>query len=176
MILTMDGQGALFEQLARALKREILGGGFEPASQLPATRTLAAALGVSRNTVLGAYELLCAEQLAVAHLNWRGRAAAAGALRGARKPVPVRAQSRWAYGRENSAHSPFLEWWWSTLRTGMRDPLYVSGRRRGAAYVRRSAPRWKCRISTCRVWTSCGCAINNQYNGGDEVFPALRMM
>jgi GntR family transcriptional regulator / MocR family aminotransferase len=62
----LDGQGALFEQLARALKREILAGHYSPGTQLPATRTLATVLGVSRNTVLGAYELLCAEQLASA--------------------------------------------------------------------------------------------------------------
>ena len=85
MILKLDGQGALFEQLARALKREILGGGFEPASQLPATRTLAAALGISRNTVLGAYELLCAEQLAVSHPGSGTRVAGvADSLAGAR--------------------------------------------------------------------------------------------
>jgi GntR family transcriptional regulator / MocR family aminotransferase len=66
----LDGQGALYEQLARELKRAILAGWFVAGKSLPATRTLATTLGVSRNTVLGAYEMLCAEQLAVP----RGRA------------------------------------------------------------------------------------------------------
>ncbi|HYM29288.1 MAG TPA: PLP-dependent aminotransferase family protein [Steroidobacteraceae bacterium] len=66
MDLGLDGQGALYEQLARALKRAILEGRFAAGTHLPATRELARMLGLSRNTVLGAYELLCAEQLAVA--------------------------------------------------------------------------------------------------------------
>jgi GntR family transcriptional regulator/MocR family aminotransferase len=66
MDFTFDGQGALYEQLARTLKRAILDGRFVAGSPLPATRTLARSLKVSRNTVLGAYELLCAEQLAIA--------------------------------------------------------------------------------------------------------------
>lgn len=65
MKLKLDGEGALFEQLARAIKRSILDGRLAPGSRLPSTRTFAVSLGVSRNTVLGAYELLCAEQLAV---------------------------------------------------------------------------------------------------------------
>jgi GntR family transcriptional regulator/MocR family aminotransferase len=66
MHFSLDGQGALYEQLARALKDAILTGRFLAGSPLPATRTLAQTLGISRNTVLGAYELLCAEQLAIA--------------------------------------------------------------------------------------------------------------
>lgn len=65
--LELDGQGPLYEQLARALKRAILEGQFVAGKRLPATRTLARTLGLSRNTVLGAYELLCAEELATAH-------------------------------------------------------------------------------------------------------------
>jgi GntR family transcriptional regulator / MocR family aminotransferase len=65
-----DGQGPLYEQLARALKRAIIDGRFSPGRPLPPTRSLAKTLNLSRNTVLGAYELLCAEALATT----RGRA------------------------------------------------------------------------------------------------------
>jgi GntR family transcriptional regulator / MocR family aminotransferase len=65
-MIKLDGEGALYEQLTRALKNEILVGRFAAGSVLPATRTLAKTLGVSRNTAIAAYELLCAEQLAVA--------------------------------------------------------------------------------------------------------------
>jgi GntR family transcriptional regulator/MocR family aminotransferase len=43
------------------LRASITGGGFEPGSQLPATRALATELGISRTTVVRAYEQLLAE-------------------------------------------------------------------------------------------------------------------
>jgi GntR family transcriptional regulator / MocR family aminotransferase len=66
MDLSLDHQGALYEQIARSLKDKILRGRLGAGSRLPSTRDLAAALGVARKSVLQAYELLCAEQLAVA--------------------------------------------------------------------------------------------------------------
>ena len=56
MFLQFDGNGALYAQLARALKRAILQGQLKAGAALPATRALAAELGLSRNTVLTAYE------------------------------------------------------------------------------------------------------------------------
>lgn len=68
MFLELDGKGALYAQLARALKCAILEGQLKAGTALPATRALAAELALSRNTVLTAYEMLCAEQLAVARV------------------------------------------------------------------------------------------------------------
>src|SRR5262249_33877213 len=65
MDIQLDNLGSRYEQLSRALKRAILDGSFAANARLPATRTLALRLGMSRNTVLEAYELLCAEGLAV---------------------------------------------------------------------------------------------------------------
>ena len=65
MFLSFDGNGARYAQLARSLKRAILEGQLKAGAALPATRVLAAQLKLSRNTVLTAYEMLCAEQLAV---------------------------------------------------------------------------------------------------------------
>ena len=67
-LLQFDGNGARYAQLARALKRAILQGELKAGTALPPTRVLAAELGVSRNTALTAYEMLCAEQLAVARV------------------------------------------------------------------------------------------------------------
>jgi GntR family transcriptional regulator/MocR family aminotransferase len=67
MHLDLDGEGALYAQLLRALKRAILERRLAPGAQLPATRELASALGVSRNTVLGAYDQLAAEGFIEAH-------------------------------------------------------------------------------------------------------------
>ncbi len=66
--MMLDGQGSLHAQLTRALKGGILRGQFPPGSRLPATRWLASELGVSRNTVLAAYEQLRAEGFIDGHV------------------------------------------------------------------------------------------------------------
>jgi GntR family transcriptional regulator / MocR family aminotransferase len=66
MYLQLDGKGELYRQLLRALKQAILDGRLAPGTRLPASRSLSAELGLSRNTVLAAYDLLCAEHLAIA--------------------------------------------------------------------------------------------------------------
>jgi GntR family transcriptional regulator/MocR family aminotransferase len=66
MDLALDGKGFLYEQIARSLRLAILDGRLAPGSRLPSTRLLSQALKVSRKSVLEAYDLLCAEQLAVA--------------------------------------------------------------------------------------------------------------
>src|ERR1700722_141620 len=66
MDLTLDKKGALYDQIAKQIKLEILAGRMIAGSRLPSPRARATALGVARKTVLQAYELLCAEQLAVA--------------------------------------------------------------------------------------------------------------
>src|SRR4051812_16167764 len=51
----------LFRQLYDGIKQAILGGRLGPGIQLPATRDLAQLYGISRQTVLNAYEQLTAE-------------------------------------------------------------------------------------------------------------------
>jgi GntR family transcriptional regulator/MocR family aminotransferase len=80
MDLALDKQGALYGQIARALKRAILDGRLVAGSRLPSTRALAGALGVSRKSVVDAYELLCVEQLAVARGGSGTRVAKVGAV------------------------------------------------------------------------------------------------
>jgi GntR family transcriptional regulator/MocR family aminotransferase len=96
MNLTLDAQGTLYEQLARALKRAIVDGYYTAGSALPATRTLARTLKLSRNTVLSAYELLCAEQLAIARGGSGTRVAEIGRPRTRVARSSVAAQSRYA--------------------------------------------------------------------------------
>src|SRR5262249_52754779 len=53
----------LHRQIYTFLRRAILNGDLPPGSRLPSSRALARSLGVSRNTVLNAYEALSAEGL-----------------------------------------------------------------------------------------------------------------
>lgn len=52
---------SLHSQLARALRAALDTGGLSPGTTLMSTRALAASLGVSRNTVVTAYDELAAE-------------------------------------------------------------------------------------------------------------------
>jgi GntR family transcriptional regulator / MocR family aminotransferase len=62
--LDLRGTGPRYAQLARSIRNAIEAGRLRPGARLPATRELAMQLGVSRNTVLTAYEVLCSEGLA----------------------------------------------------------------------------------------------------------------
>ena len=57
----LDGQGPLHAQVYRAIRDDILSRTLAPVERVPPTRTLAADLRVSRNTVVRAYEQLLAE-------------------------------------------------------------------------------------------------------------------
>ncbi|GAB3781946.1 MocR-like pyridoxine biosynthesis transcription factor PdxR [Dyella agri] len=61
MFLELDGHGPNYSQLTRALKSAILSGRLAAGARLPPTRVLAEELGLSRITVLTAYEQLRAE-------------------------------------------------------------------------------------------------------------------
>src|SRR4029450_829456 len=61
MFSNLGGAGALSQQIYHALRRAILAGQLAAGTRLPATRGLAHELGVSRNTVLLAYDQLLAE-------------------------------------------------------------------------------------------------------------------
>jgi len=61
MSLRLDAAGSLQQQIFRALRSDIGAGRIVAGSKLPASRTLASELHVSRNTIVAAYEQLCAE-------------------------------------------------------------------------------------------------------------------
>lgn len=66
LLVRLDGDGPLHRQTYRALRDAILGGRLRPGERLASSRELAVALGVSRNTVLQAYDRLLSEGYAVA--------------------------------------------------------------------------------------------------------------
>jgi GntR family transcriptional regulator/MocR family aminotransferase len=59
--INLSGKMPLHRQLYSALKDAILGGRLRPGARLPSTRVIAADLGVSRTTVLNAFDQLSAE-------------------------------------------------------------------------------------------------------------------
>jgi len=61
VLLALSGTGPIYHQVYEALRQAILDGRLTAGSRLPSTRTLSKELGVSRNTVLQAYDLLLAE-------------------------------------------------------------------------------------------------------------------
>jgi GntR family transcriptional regulator / MocR family aminotransferase len=61
MFLRLDADGALYDQIYRALRGQILGGRLAAAARVPATRDLARELGVSRNVAIMAYRQLLDE-------------------------------------------------------------------------------------------------------------------
>ena len=61
MFLKLDTDGALYDQIYRALRGQILGGRLPAAARVPATRDLALDLGVSRNVAIMAYRQLLDE-------------------------------------------------------------------------------------------------------------------
>src|SRR5262245_18872975 len=59
--LPSKGSRILLRSLHRQLRAAIVDGRLKPGLQLPATRALAKHLGISRNTVVAAYDLLLGE-------------------------------------------------------------------------------------------------------------------
>lgn len=59
----LDFSGPLHVQLREGLRRIIVEGRPKAGTILPSSRTLAAALGISRNTVMAAYEELTTQDL-----------------------------------------------------------------------------------------------------------------
>lgn len=66
--LHLDGTGPAYAQVYRALRASILAGRATSGDRLPATRQLAGELGVSRTTILAAYDQLLAEGYTVARV------------------------------------------------------------------------------------------------------------
>jgi GntR family transcriptional regulator/MocR family aminotransferase len=58
---SLDGAGPVYLQIYRAIRTRILNGSLASGTRLPSTRSVAADLGVARNTALQAYEQLLAE-------------------------------------------------------------------------------------------------------------------
>lgn len=118
--LPLDGEGALYDQIYRALRTAILSGRVTAGTRLPTTRALAAELGISRNTVVAAFDPLLAEGYVVSRVGagtfvapqvtTRGEPGAGSATkreRVARTPLKPLAHPRLSrHGRALAEHAP----------------------------------------------------------------------
>lgn len=119
MYLELDGQGPRYLQLIRALKASILGGRIPAGERLPATRTLARELGVSRNTVLVAYEQIVAEGFADGRVGAGTYVAELGVRRKPQRLLDeVPAQSRYARRARATEHKDYTH-----VHAGLRYDL-----------------------------------------------------
>lgn len=85
MDLVLDGSGPRYAQLVRSLKSAIAAGRLADGDRLPASRELAGLLGLSRTTVVAAYEQLRAEGLLTGRVG-------AGSFVHAPRPAAIRLQ------------------------------------------------------------------------------------
>ena len=148
MELSLDKQGTLYEQIARALKRAILEGRMPAGSKLPSTRALAVALKVSRKSVIDAYELLNVEQLTRARGGSGTRVANVGASpRRARGVTASRPTSRYvarmrALGPITLGSRPGLTYNLHLGEPAVNPTLFNSWRRKLAAAALRAGPSY----------------------------------
>jgi len=142
LVLRLDGDGPLHRQAYRALRAAILEQRLAAGAKLPATRALAGELGLSRNTVLAAYEQLVAEGYASARTGSGTRvcetlparpARADGAAR--RIPDPPRLS---AFGARIAAGIPRGQASWSLPR----EPLPYDFRYGEPAYADLPLATW----------------------------------
>ena len=82
MDLVLDGHGPLYAQLVRSVKAAMAAGRLADGGRLPASRELATALGLSRTTVVAAYEQLRAEGVL------KGKVGSGSYISTPRAPVP----------------------------------------------------------------------------------------
>jgi GntR family transcriptional regulator/MocR family aminotransferase len=110
--LRLDGRGPLHRQTHRALRAAILAGRLRGGERLASTRALARELGVSRNTVLQAYEQLVAEGYATA----RG---GSGTYVADALPPPARGPRPTSDGPDPGAEPPHLSAFGRRLEAGV---------------------------------------------------------
>src|SRR5215831_2879763 len=112
MFIALDQNRAIYRQIYERLRDGIVTGEFSPGVRLPSTRALATDLGVSRRTVLLAYEQLLAEGYVVGRVGSGTRVAPGLTLSSTvprsgaadrREPRPVRLAS---FGRRLAGSVP----------------------------------------------------------------------
>jgi DNA-binding transcriptional regulator YhcF (GntR family) len=112
-----ESAGPLYRQVYNQLRQAILEQKLPAGARLPSTRALACSLGVSRNTVLNAYEALAADALLAAS---KGSGTHVRIPSDIRSPAMRRTFDLWTVFRE--AHFPAIS---ARLHDLDGNPLYL---------------------------------------------------
>ncbi len=173
MFLKLDADGALYDQIYRALRSQILNGRLPAAGRVPATRDLALELGVSRNVAIMAYRQLLDEGYLTARKGagtFVARAlpphlttAAARRRPAARTPTPARFS---AYARRVRDASQGVQFTWEPRR----DVLPYDFRYGPSSFTDFPHETW-CRVMARRARRV---TIRDLDYGPPEGLPALR--
>lgn len=174
MFLKLDADGALYDQIYRALRGQILSGRLPAAARVPATRDLAVELGVSRNVAIMAYRQLLDEGYLTARKGAgtfvarelpRPLTTAAAPRRppAARTPAPVHLS---AYARRVREESEVARFTWEPRR----DPLPYDFRYGPPSFTDFPHETW-CRVIARRARRV---TIRDLDYGPPEGLPALR--
>ncbi|WP_209927940.1 PLP-dependent aminotransferase family protein [Rhodococcus sp. PvR099] len=155
--LDLRGRGGLRSSLMATLREDIRSGRLAPGALLPPSRTLAADLGIARNTVADAYAELVAEGWLTAR---RGsgtrvapRAAPAADLRTPRPAPPVRPAHNLMPGSPDAASFPRTAWLASTRRalTAAPSDAFGPGDPRGRPELRNALADYLARARGVRA-------------------------
>ena len=124
-----SGDVGLSRQIYLALKRHILSGRLQEGEKLPSTRELAGSLGISRNTVCAAYDMLWTEGFIVNRQGAPSHVAEGVSLRAAMKTEPAQTKRRatpnvrWDFRTGQPDLTAFPWKCWNTLLKNSADSL-----------------------------------------------------
>jgi len=125
LLIPIDDSKVLYRQIYAHLRREILSGRLEAGMKLPSTRALASELGVSRRTVLIAYDQLIAEGYVVGETGSGTRVAELPALEPELEPTTGKVGGRApaqlsVYGEQIAETSPLPPPTWTLQDYALR--------------------------------------------------------
>lgn len=165
--IELDGRGPIRGQLEHALRSAIRAGRLLPGSALPASRTLARELGVSRGVVVESYGQLIAEGYLAARQGSATRVASHPAPWGALTPRAIEPPRRFRFDLRPGVadlHVFPRRRWQAALVGALRelpDMRLSYGAHRGAAELREAVAAYLARaravvVEPDRVVVSCG--------------------
>ena len=120
VFLQLDQRGPLHAQLTRALRAAILDGRIKADSRLPSTRDLSGELGLSRTTVLAAFEQLRAEGFISCKVGSGSYASTSVSARTEAAPISIEAPASRFVRRMRDAMTPLAAAKYAKLRYNMQ--------------------------------------------------------
>lgn len=106
--ITLESETPVYRQIADGVRAAVADGRLRPGLRLPPTRDLARQLGVNRNTVVAAYDLLATERIVRSHTGRGTFVADPGRAALAAGPAPAR-DDDWLTSFSSAVQGPELE-------------------------------------------------------------------